>query len=98
MHNISLPRSRAAPQQPSVTIRTGVKLSQMGQFKAARPRGLFCWPRSAPNKLLVLLRRIKVGSPRPSLSPDAQPDPVAKGRNEHWEGHACENFTGDEQG
>ena len=32
MHNISLPRSRAAPQQPSVTIRTRVKLSQIGQF------------------------------------------------------------------
>ena len=32
MHNKSFPRSRAAPQQPSVTIRTRVKLSQIGQF------------------------------------------------------------------
>jgi hypothetical protein len=40
--------------------------------------------------------------PRQPLSPDAQPDPVAKDRNygcnEHWEGHAYENFTGDEHG
>jgi hypothetical protein len=48
-------------------------------------------------KLLRLLRRIKAGL----ASTPAQPDPVAKGRNqgcnEHWEGHAYENFSSDEQ-